>query len=249
VPPELNEVPCHGGIWGYRGIAPHILNLCTRWTLAVRFTPRPPLLRRKLTPVPSEQEAGWCPRSMSNNFNKRKISYPCRESNPDFSVVQPIVYRLGFAVKRRKKVSAEFCFRLKYSCENHLKRSRVFLKYLMWTKIVWGTACGGRSLCGSWCLSGPICHIHLGLKQRIDGVLLARLADNIFGKRTKAKLLAGGRAPWIQTGSNRLENILIHGFHRNTCVCGGKGTWRHRKSCSVPVFTTDPANSLSSLLR
>jgi hypothetical protein len=35
-------------------------------------------------------------------------------------------------------------------------------------------------------------------------------------------LLAGGRAPRIQTGSNKLENILIRNFYMNT-VCMAKG--------------------------
>jgi hypothetical protein len=36
--PVLNWAPLHADIWGSGGIAPSILNLCTRWMLVVSFT-------------------------------------------------------------------------------------------------------------------------------------------------------------------------------------------------------------------
>jgi hypothetical protein len=37
--PHVNQAPHHEDIWGSGGIAPHILNLRTRWKLVVSFKP------------------------------------------------------------------------------------------------------------------------------------------------------------------------------------------------------------------
>jgi len=39
--PLLNYMPCHEDEWGIGGIAPHILNLGTRWRWVVSFMPCP----------------------------------------------------------------------------------------------------------------------------------------------------------------------------------------------------------------
>jgi hypothetical protein len=42
-------------------------------------------------PVPIVQEAGWAPRAGLNTEDRGKILCPCRGSNPDRLVVQPVV--------------------------------------------------------------------------------------------------------------------------------------------------------------
>jgi hypothetical protein len=121
-------IKCPEGIWGNKVIAPHILYLCTRRELAVMFSPGHFNPEKKLTLT---QWTGG-QRSISKTWRRKNISYPCQESNPDFWDVLPLVCLLGNSVKRRKNISSELCFRLKYSCENLSKRSRVFVKYLMW---------------------------------------------------------------------------------------------------------------------
>jgi hypothetical protein len=81
---------------GSGGIAPHILDLGTRWRRVVSFTLRPlyPQVKSPRYPL-----GGWVdPRGGLNTVVKRKIPSPRRDSNPDHPIVQPSqsVYRLSY---------------------------------------------------------------------------------------------------------------------------------------------------------
>jgi hypothetical protein len=51
---------CRESIWGYRVIAPHILNIGNGWRSVVTFRPRPISLRERAS-VHIGWEAGWAP--------------------------------------------------------------------------------------------------------------------------------------------------------------------------------------------
>jgi hypothetical protein len=51
------------------------------------------LAPEKGPPVPIVQEAGWAPEPVWTQRTKEKIFCPCRGSNPDRPVVQPVVFR------------------------------------------------------------------------------------------------------------------------------------------------------------
>lgn len=64
--------------WRYTGnwrCSSIIFSLCTRWRRVLSFTLRPLI----------DLETGWAPEPVSTP-EKGKISYPCRELNPGFSV-------------------------------------------------------------------------------------------------------------------------------------------------------------------
>jgi len=69
---------------GRRGIAPFILNLGTRWSRIVEIyilTTLVTLLLEKTLPACTEWRLGG-PIASMDILGKRKISFPCRESNP-----------------------------------------------------------------------------------------------------------------------------------------------------------------------
>jgi hypothetical protein len=84
VPVLFNWAPHHEGELGSASIAPHILDLGTRWRWVVSFTPR--------ERVPDIHWTGsWMgPRTGLEAVLKRKFPSPCRESNPRTPVVQPV---------------------------------------------------------------------------------------------------------------------------------------------------------------
>jgi hypothetical protein len=63
------------------GMAPHILNLGTRWRRVVTFT-----FLTSLLPVPTGQETGWVPEPVWTLL-RRETFCPCPESNTASSVV------------------------------------------------------------------------------------------------------------------------------------------------------------------
>jgi hypothetical protein len=56
-----------------------------------RHAPAALLPPRKGPPVPIVQEAGWAPEPVWSQRIEKKILCPCRGSNPDRPVVQPVV--------------------------------------------------------------------------------------------------------------------------------------------------------------
>ena len=84
----INEAQTHTGVWRSEGTAPHTLNLCTRGKWEFNFTHRPLYFRRK--PMSSD---GVQKRSGSHGVEKSPSpSLPCRERDPDSSVVSPVAY-------------------------------------------------------------------------------------------------------------------------------------------------------------
>jgi hypothetical protein len=68
-----------------------ILDLCTRWGWVVSITPRPRLTPGERTPG-THCAGGWVgPRAGLEKEARVKILCPCRGSNPDLPVVQPVV--------------------------------------------------------------------------------------------------------------------------------------------------------------
>jgi hypothetical protein len=75
----------------YRGIAPRILHLGTRRRCVIIFTPGHFTPRGK---SPGTHWIGWVgPTAGMDTMVKRKIPSPCRESNYDHPIVQPVAYR------------------------------------------------------------------------------------------------------------------------------------------------------------
>jgi hypothetical protein len=69
---------------GRRGLAPFILNLGNRWSRAVEIyilATLATLLLKKTLPAPTEWRLGG-PIASVDILEKRKTSFPCRESNP-----------------------------------------------------------------------------------------------------------------------------------------------------------------------
>ena len=64
-----------------RCIAPHILNLSTRWRSLDNFTSLL-LYFEKRNPVPTEYEAGWDPELVWVLWSRKKIPCPWHDSNP-----------------------------------------------------------------------------------------------------------------------------------------------------------------------
>jgi len=60
---------------GRRGIAPFVLNFDPRWRWVGNATP-PTLRQQKITPVPTEQEAGWAPGPAWVLWRKEKFLVP-----------------------------------------------------------------------------------------------------------------------------------------------------------------------------
>ena len=74
-----------------RGTAPLVLNLGTRWRQVVNFTSES-LYPRKRTPGTHQREGWMGPRAGLDVSEKRKICYPCPESNPRLSSPYPSNY-------------------------------------------------------------------------------------------------------------------------------------------------------------
>jgi len=76
----LNYATRHENVWGSGGITPTTLNLDTKWTWVVSFTPRPLYPRERVQGV--NWTGDWVgPRAM-DMMAKRKITCPRRKSNP-----------------------------------------------------------------------------------------------------------------------------------------------------------------------
>jgi hypothetical protein len=63
--------------WGSEGIAPRILDLCTRWRWVVSFTPRPTYPQGKSSWYPLDRRLGG-PHSRSGRGGEEKNSQPLR---------------------------------------------------------------------------------------------------------------------------------------------------------------------------
>ena len=89
---NYNVVPVHAmkAHRGRRVIAPFILNLCTRRSRVVEIY----ILATSATllPAPTEWKLGG-PIASMDILEKRKISLPCRESNPGSSSQSPKYYK------------------------------------------------------------------------------------------------------------------------------------------------------------
>jgi hypothetical protein len=91
---EGKAVPLHAmeALGGRRGIAP--THSGPRHQIGVsgqRHAPAALLSPGKGPPVPIVQEAGWAPEPVWTQRLEEKSSAPCRGSNPDCPVVQPVV--------------------------------------------------------------------------------------------------------------------------------------------------------------
>jgi hypothetical protein len=74
--------------WGSGGISPRILDLGSRWTPVVSFTPRPLYPQGKTAPYPLDRRLGG-PQSRSGHGEEEKIPSSCRYSNPRSSSSLP----------------------------------------------------------------------------------------------------------------------------------------------------------------
>jgi hypothetical protein len=70
-----------------------ILKLGTRWRRVFSFTPRPLYPWGKIPRYPLDMRLGG-PQGQSGYYREEEISCPYRESNPDSSAVQPLVWSL-----------------------------------------------------------------------------------------------------------------------------------------------------------
>ena len=80
---------------GSRGLAPFILNLGTRWSRVVEIyivATWVTLLLKKTLPAPTEWRLGG-PIASVDILEKRKTSFPCRESTPGSSSQSPKHYK------------------------------------------------------------------------------------------------------------------------------------------------------------
>jgi hypothetical protein len=81
--PQLNWTPRLEDVWGSEGIAPCILNFCTRRRWVVSSTSRPHYPPGKEPPLlPIEYEAGRTPDPVWTQWQREKYLYPCRQPNP-----------------------------------------------------------------------------------------------------------------------------------------------------------------------
>jgi hypothetical protein len=81
----FNLVKRHEDTWGSGCIAPCFLNIGTRWRWSGQLNAQAGLPLGKEPGYPLVGSQRWWKR-----YEKRKFSYSCRESSPDFSVVQPV---------------------------------------------------------------------------------------------------------------------------------------------------------------
>jgi hypothetical protein len=80
--------------WGSGGIAPHILDLGTRWRWMVSFTSRQLYLQGKNPLYPLDRRLGG-PQSRSGRGGEEKNSQPLPGLNPDRQARSPALYRLS----------------------------------------------------------------------------------------------------------------------------------------------------------
>jgi hypothetical protein len=78
------------GEWRYSSTS---LNLDTRWSWVVTFTPRPLYPRGNCPRYPLDRRLGG-PQSLSGHYRRENISCPCRELNFDSSAVQRVACSL-----------------------------------------------------------------------------------------------------------------------------------------------------------
>jgi hypothetical protein len=81
---------------------PRFLDLGTSWRWVVNFTPRPLYPRGKRPGYPLDRRLGG-PQSRSGRFGEEKNSWPCRDSNPDPSVVHPVASPIIIEYTTKKK--------------------------------------------------------------------------------------------------------------------------------------------------
>jgi hypothetical protein len=91
---KAKAVPIHATkAPGWRGVQLLlILNLGIRWGWVVSVTHRPRIAPGKETPVFTVQEAGWAPEPVWTQKLEEKSFRPCRGSNLDCPVVQPVAW-------------------------------------------------------------------------------------------------------------------------------------------------------------
>jgi hypothetical protein len=82
----------HGGTWGERRYSSYsYLTSATRWGWVVSVTPRPRFTPGERSPG-THWIGGWVdPRAALDVGAKRKVLCPCRGSNLDHPIVQPVV--------------------------------------------------------------------------------------------------------------------------------------------------------------
>lgn len=79
----LCKAPHYEGVWGTGGISPCIVNICTGWRRMVSSTPRPLYLRKTGPHLHWVSWSVW-------TFLGRNIYFTYWESNPNFSMCQPV---------------------------------------------------------------------------------------------------------------------------------------------------------------
>jgi hypothetical protein len=93
---KLYEESCpatrHEGTWGNTKYSSYSFTTSAleggEWSASRPDRALPP---GKRSPVPIVQEAGWAPEPVWAQMLEEKSFSPCRESNPDRPVVQPVV--------------------------------------------------------------------------------------------------------------------------------------------------------------
>jgi hypothetical protein len=89
---KSSPVTRHGGAWGKRRYSSYSFTTSAldggEWSAS---HPGRALPLEKGPPVPIVQEAGWAPEPVWTQRLQKKILCPCRGSNPDRPVVQPVV--------------------------------------------------------------------------------------------------------------------------------------------------------------
>lgn len=95
----------HENIWGRGDVTTRILNLATRWRSLVSFMPRPFYPRGKIRRFPFVRKQ-VVPRADQDAMQKREISQPCWELNPDSKAIQLIV-------QSRYRLSCRRCFQVR----------------------------------------------------------------------------------------------------------------------------------------
>lgn len=103
---------------GRRGVAPLVLNLCTRFRYVVNVKRRP-LWSREWTTVSTELEAGWVPEPVSTIW-RRKNFWPLSWFKPRIDPVRSLVTTQATISRLEKNLNYEFCPYVNFSSSCHL---------------------------------------------------------------------------------------------------------------------------------